>query len=120
MTSFLLLVSCAVLGVIAARHVKGAEGFTLPMNWWVLSIALPALVLAPLPKLTLDWDLWFLPASQVLLFLGAWIVFAALGRTFRWEPGRVGALVLTAGIGNTLFIGSPVALGTLLMVKTVS
>ena len=108
MTSLLLLVVCAVLGMITARTVKGAASFTLPMNWWVLNIALPALVLELLPKLEFDWHLWFLLISQWLIFAGAWVGFAALGRVFHWTKGRVGALVLTAGLGNTLFIGYPV------------
>lgn len=108
MTSFLLLVVCAVLGMITARKVKGAASFTLPMNWWVLNIALPALMLELLPKLEFDWHLWFLLVSQWVIFAGAWIGFAALGRALSWSKGRVGALVLTAGLGNTLFIGYPV------------
>jgi predicted permease len=108
MTSFLLLVVCAVLGMITARNIKGAASFTMPLNWWVLNVALPALVLELLPKLAFDWHLWFLLVSQWLIFAGAWVGFAALGRLFNWSKGRVGALVLTAGLGNTLFIGYPV------------
>ncbi len=108
MTSFLLLLVCAVLGMVTARNVKGAASFTLPLNWWVLNIALPALVLELLPKLEFDWHLWFLLVSQWLIFGGAWVGFAALGRMLDWSKGRVGALVLTAGLGNTLFIGYPV------------
>jgi len=107
MTSFLLLIVCAVLGMITARQVKGAASFTLPLNWWVLNVALPALVLELLPKLEFDWHFWFLLVSQWFIFLGAWVGFAALGTLLGWTKGRIGALVLTAGLGNTLFIGYP-------------
>jgi predicted permease len=108
MTSFLMLIVCAVLGMITARRVKGAASFTMPLNWWVLNVALPALVLELLPKLEFDWHFWFLLVSQWLIFIGAWVGFAVLGRMLGWTRGRIGALVLTAGLGNTLFIGYPV------------
>ena len=108
MTSLLLLLVCAILGMVVARTVKGARGFAQPLNWWVLNIALPALVLELLPKLELDWHLWFLLVTQWLIFIGAWVVFATLGRLFHWTKGRIGALTLTAGLGNSLFFGYPV------------
>lgn len=108
MTAFLLLIIGAVVGMVAARAVQGATSFAYPMNWWVLNVALPALVLALLPAMRFDWHLWYLPVSQWAVFLGAWIGFAALGRRFHWTANRVGALILTAGLGNTLFIGYPV------------
>jgi malate permease and related proteins len=108
MTSFLLLVVCAVLGMITARTVKGAAGFAQPLNWWVLNIALPALVLELLPNLEVDWNLWYLIVTQWLIFIGAWAGFAMLGRTLKWSNGRIGTLTLMAGLGNTLFLGYPV------------
>lgn len=108
MESLLLLLVCAVLGILCARFVQGATAFTLPLNWWVLNIALPALVLELIPKLELGWDLWFLPVSQWLVFLGSWGCFALLGRIFHWTPQRIGGLTLIAGLGNTMFIAYPV------------
>jgi predicted permease len=108
MSSLLLLVVCAALGIVTSRLVKGAAGFTLPLNWWVLNIALPALVLEMIAKLEFDLNLWFLLVSQWLVFCGAWAVAATLGQAFHWSRGSIGAVTLTAGIGNTLFIGYPV------------
>lgn len=108
MESLLLLLVCALLGIGVARFVRGAREFVLPLNWWVLNIALPALVLALIPQLELSWDLWFLPVSQWLVFLGGWAFFALLGRVCHWTPQRIGGLTLVAGFGNTMFIAYPV------------
>lgn len=108
MESLLLLLVCAILGILAARFVRGATGFAQPLNWWVLNIALPALVLELIPKLELGWHLWFLPVSQWLVFLGSWLFFTLLGRLWHWTPQRVGGLTLVAGLGNTMFIAYPV------------
>lgn len=108
MESLLLLLVCAILGILAARFVRGATAFAQPLNWWVLNIALPALVLELIPKLELGWHLWFLPVSQWLVFLGSWAFFAMLGKFLHWTPQRVGGLTLVAGLGNTMFIAYPV------------
>ncbi len=108
MESLLLLLVCAILGILAARFVRGAVAFAQPLNWWVLNIALPALVLELIPKLELGWHLWFLPVSQWLVFLGSWCFFAMLGKLLHWTPQRVGGLTLVAGLGNTMFVAYPV------------
>src|SRR5699024_2380549 len=45
--------------------------------------------------------------SLWLVFLGSWLVMALAGRLFGWSRGKTGALVLTAGFGNTAFVGYP-------------
>lgn len=42
-----------------------------------------------------------------VVFLGAWAVFASLGRVLHWSRARIGALTLVCGLGNTAFIGYP-------------
>ncbi|HEX4896347.1 MAG TPA: AEC family transporter [Solimonas sp.] len=107
MTAFLLLVACLALGVAVARLAHPPMGLAQGLNWWVINIALPALILELIPRLQFDAQLWFLACSQWLVFLGAWALFAALGRQYRWSRARIGALTLMAGLGNTSFIGYP-------------
>src|SRR5581483_2828401 len=80
-SAFILLVVCLLLGFAAARWLHVPEGTPAAINFWVLDIALPALV--PL------------------------LVFAWLGRRRRWSAGTIGALTLTCGLGNTAFMGLP-------------
>jgi predicted permease len=107
MSALLLLVVCLVLGVLVARVANPPATLPQSLNWWVINVALSALVLHLIPTLQFDWQFWFLSASQWLVFLGAWAVFASLGRALHWPRARIGALTLVCGLGNTAFIGFP-------------
>lgn len=107
MSALLLLVTCFVLGIIVARIGKPPAGLAPALNWWVINVALPALVLQLIARLHIDPDLWFLVVSMWFVFLGAWGFFALIGRAFNWSRQRVGALTLVCGLGNTSFIGFP-------------
>ncbi|HET7662788.1 MAG TPA: AEC family transporter, partial [Rhodanobacteraceae bacterium] len=45
MSALLMLFACLVLGVLVARFARPPENMVQGLNWWVLRIALPALVL---------------------------------------------------------------------------
>lgn len=83
------------------------QGMTASLNWWVLNIALPALVLELIPRVQFDSQLWFLPVAMWLVFAGAWGLFAFVGPLLGWSRARIGAVVLAAGLGNTALVGFP-------------
>jgi predicted permease len=103
----LLLFGCLALGWLVARFVKLPQGFTGSLNWWVLNIALPALVLELIPRVHFQTQLWFLPVAMWLVFAGAWALFAVLGPMLKWSRARIGAVILAAGLGNTALVGFP-------------
>ena len=107
MSALLLLFVCLALGVVVKRYFAPPAGLAQNLNWWVLNIALPALVLDLMPRIHLDPHLWFPVASMWLVFLGAWLLFALIGHYRGWSRGRIGALVLVSGLGNTSFMGYP-------------
>ena len=107
MSALLLLFVCLALGVVVKRYFGPPAGLAQNLNWWVLNIALPALVLDLMPRIRLDPHLWFPVASMWLVFLGAWLLFALIGHYRGWSRGRIGALVLVSGLGNTSFMGYP-------------
>ncbi len=107
MSVLLLLATCLVLGWLVARLGKPPASLAHSLNWWVVNIALAALVLHLIPQLQFDWHLWFLIASMWFVFLGAWGFFELLGRALHWSRARIGALTLVGGLGNTSFIGFP-------------
>jgi predicted permease len=59
MSALLLLFACLLLGALVARYAKPPAGIVHGINWWVINIALPALVLALVPRLKIDTQLWF-------------------------------------------------------------
>ncbi|WP_338870989.1 AEC family transporter [Myxococcus stipitatus] len=104
-----LLGTCLVLGVLARHSGKFPPGSAGPLNTFVLYVALPALVLRVMHRLE------FVP-SLVVAALVPWVYFLAAGPFFRWWGARLGwpkqtvaALVLTGGLGNTAFVGLPMA-----------
>ena len=107
MSALLLLFICLAFGLAAARWAKPPPTLAQSLNWWVMNIALPALVLDLIPKLHFDPQLWFLPVAMWLVFGGAWLFFAILGPRLGWSRSRIGALILVAGLGNTAFMGYP-------------
>lgn len=107
MSALLILFVCLALGILCRRFATLPDGIVPGINWWVLNIALPALVLALVPQVTVDTRLWFPVAGMYVTFFGAWGLFVLLGRLFHWTPARVGCLTLVGGLGNTSFMGYP-------------
>lgn len=105
--SLVLIVACLVLGWIVARVASPPPGLSQHLNWWVINIALPALVLDLIPRVKLDAHLWFLPVGMWLVFLGGWGLAAFLGARLGWTRARIGAVALSAGLGNTALVGFP-------------
>ncbi len=110
MSAIALLLICFALGAGVAHLVRPPAGMVHGLNWWVLNVALPALVLDLIPRLEPRLQFWFLIASMWLVFAGGWLLFALLGRWFDWTQSRIGAMVLVCGLGSTSFIGYPVML----------
>lgn len=107
MAALVLLCVCLGLGVLVARFAHPPAGLAQGLNWWVLRIALPALVLDLIPRVHFERQFWFLTAANWLAFAGGAVFFALLGRALGWSRGRVGALMLVGGLGNTAFMGYP-------------
>jgi predicted permease len=107
MTALVLLFGCLALGIAVAYLARPPAGMAQALNWWVINIALPALVLNVIPSIHFQAQFWFLTAANWLVFAGSWLLFAALGRAFGWSRARIGALTLVGGLGNTAFMGYP-------------
>jgi malate permease and related proteins len=107
MSAMLLLFVCLILGTLVARLAEPPTGIVQGINWWVLNVALPALVLELIPKVRFDPQLWFPVAAMWLTFGGAWLLFGLLGPRLGWSRQRTGALILVCGLGNTAYMGYP-------------
>ncbi len=102
-----LLLGCGGLGVIARRWSGLPAEAVRVLNLWVLYVSLPALVLKTVHGVKLEarclvaagvlWALFFVTAA-----------LATLAVRRGWATREVaGALALSAGLGNTAFIGLP-------------
>ncbi|PTL81868.1 transporter [Vitiosangium sp. GDMCC 1.1324] len=96
---------------MARRSGRFPEQTALAINAFVLNVALPALVLRAVHRLTLAPELFAAAATPWLVFGGAWLFFRVLGPRLGFQPGTVAALVLTGGLSNTSFVGLPLIEG---------
>lgn len=108
MSSILLLFLCLFIGIAVQRIHSFPRNTSLVLNQYVLFIALPAMALYYLPKIELGWDL-LLPASVAWIAFGlSYLLFTFLGKMYGWSKKLIGCLIITAGLGNTSFVGIPV------------
>lgn len=96
-----------MLGWLVGRFAKPPPDLAPRLNWWVINVALPALVLELIPSVKMDPQLWFMPVAMWLVFLGGWGFIAFIGGRLGWSRPRIGAASLAAGLGNTALVGFP-------------
>lgn len=108
MSSILLLFICLFIGIAIQRLKNFPKNTAVVLNQYILFVALPAMALHYLPKIKLSWDL-LLPALVAWIAFGlSFVLFNFLGKTFHWSKKLTGCLILTAGLGNTSFVGIPI------------
>ncbi|WP_294821737.1 AEC family transporter [uncultured Flavobacterium sp.] len=108
MDSIILIFLCLLAGVALRRMNIIPQGGHTVLNQFVIHISLPGLALYYLPKIVINSKL-LLPLGVAWIGFGlSWIFFASLGRWLQWPQKIIGCLVLTAGLGNTAFVGFPV------------
>lgn len=111
MANFILIVFCMAAGLALRASHKLHDSTPHILNTFVIYLSFPALVLVQTPALlsntVIDQKL-LIPVSMAwLLFLMSLGFFEILGRKFGWSRATTGAVVLTAGLGNTSFVGFP-------------
>lgn len=111
MSNFIVIFFCLIAGFIFRRFKAFSPNSAQVLNAFLIYISLPALILAQVPPLLahIQMDSTILiPISLAwFTFVLAFGFFYTLGKFFKWSHPKVGALILTAGLGNTSFVGFP-------------
>ncbi len=79
----------------------------LALNAFVINLALPALVLGQIHGLRLTTSLVWPVLMPWLMFLLSTVSFVGLAHALSLPRATTGALIMTAGLANTSFIGLP-------------
>ncbi|AXJ01842.1 hypothetical protein CYPRO_2600 [Cyclonatronum proteinivorum] len=108
MSSIVLLVVCLCIGVLLRRVKDFPENTPMVLNQFLIYISLPALALIYIPQISLTNELLIAVSTSWLVLGFALIIIPLLGKWMDWSRGTVGCLLLTAGLGNTSFVGFPV------------
>ena len=107
MTNVIMLIGCLLAG--AGLRVAGRlpENAHVTINGYIIHLALPALILGQIHGVRLTSALLWPVLMPWLLFAMSAGIFAGVARLFRFSATTTGALIMTAGLGNTSFIGLP-------------
>jgi len=110
-SNLVLIFLCLFLGILVKRTGRFPLNTAQALNSFIIFISLPSLVLIQVTRLLqtaqMSWSL-LVPVSMAwLLFGGAWASIHYIGKKRGWSNARTGALILTAGLGNTSFVGFP-------------
>lgn len=107
-----LLALVAVGVLLRASGLLRAEDARI-LNAVIIYVALPALVFQAVHPARLSWELATVAAVAWAVALAGFVLGWAASRLLRLAPPAAGALMLTAALGNTGYIGYPLALGML-------
>lgn len=108
MEQLLLLAVCLLIGV-ALQFVKDfPKNAHQSLNMFVIYVSLPALALYHIPKIEISTALLFPVGIAWIGFGLSFLFFKSLGALLGWPRKLIGALIITAGLGNTSFVGFPV------------
>lgn len=107
MSNFLLILICIVAGILLKRSGLLPENPHKSLNVFILYVALPAVSFKYLPYIHWSSDLLLPAISPVIVWLGAMLAVEIYARINKIDRETKGALMLIAGLSNTLFVGFP-------------
>ncbi len=105
--NFLLIALCLFAGMALRLSGILPENSHKGVNAWILWIALPAMTLLYIPAIKWNSALILPVAMPLLVWIGAWLTLKLFGQRLALDKGTHAALLLTAGLGNTSFVGFP-------------
>lgn len=108
MDSIILIFICILAGIALRRLNSVPPNAHLALNQFVIYISLPGLALYYIPKIEISSQLLYPLGVAWLGFALAWLLFGIIGKLLNWSRKLTGCLILTAGLGNTSFVGFPV------------
>lgn len=108
MNNIILIFVCLFLGIVLQKVKLFPSNAYKILNNVVIYICLPALALYYIPKIEWDNKLLFPIGVTWIGFTVSYLFFSFLGNRFGWSKKLTGCLIITAGLGNTSFLGFPI------------
>lgn len=108
MENILLIFICLTLGFLLQRAKDFPPNAYKALNQFVIYVSLPGMALYYIPKIQISSQLLFPLGIPWIGFLLAYLFFSTLGKWLGWSQKLIGCLTLTAGLGNTSFLGFPI------------
>lgn len=108
MSNIFLIIVCLILGILLRRVKEFPESTPAALNNFVIYISLPALALIYIPQIEPEPAMLYPVFTSWLVLLFAVLLIPLAGRLLNWDRKTTGCIMLTAGFGNTSFVGFPV------------
>ena len=108
MGNIILIFVCFITGLLLQRVKSFPKDSYKAFNFLIINLSLPALALLYIPQIKIDSQIVFPIASMWIVFGFAVVVFVVLAKIFHWDKSTTGALIMTAGLCNSSFVGFPV------------
>jgi hypothetical protein len=108
MDNILLIFICLIMGLGMQRLKAFPKNGHLALNQFVIFVALPALALYYIPKISVSINLLYPLAIAWIGFGLSFLFFYTIGKRLGWPNRLIGCLIITAGLGNTSFLGFPI------------
>ncbi len=108
MDKIILIVFCIVAGVLLRRFkIVPAHSYRI-INELLVNFFMPALILWQITELKFNSKFIFPVLVAWIIFAGAFIFFALVGKWKKIPPKSVASLIITGGISSTSFLGFPI------------
>jgi predicted permease len=107
MENIALLAVSLVIGIVLRAGKRLPDGGHAVLNGYIVNVALPAMTLFYLRKLSPTLELFAAAAMPWSMFALGCVFFAVTARLARWDRATTGGLILTGSLANTSFIGLP-------------
>ncbi|MFC4739699.1 AEC family transporter [Flavobacterium ponti] len=108
MDNLLLIFICLLIGVSFQYAKSFPKNMHVVLNQFVIYVSLPGLTLYYIPKIEISTALLYPLGIAWLGFGLSFLFFYSLGKYLGWSKKLIGCLILTAGLGNTSFVGFPI------------
>ena len=111
LNNFILIGLCILAGFALRRLRILPEGAHRGINIWIIYLAVPAVALKYIPTIKWSCELILPALMPVIVWFGSWLTFKLYSLKWPLDPATRAALTLTAGLGNTSFLGFPLVSG---------
>jgi len=107
MDNLVLLLVCFAAGFLARKFDKLPEQTPLVLNGFIINLSLPAVAFMFMHEMQFSSKLLYPVLMPWISFIAAIAFFKVFQRIMNLSQATTGALILTAGLGNTSFVGFP-------------
>jgi len=108
MENYIIIFLCLLFGFVL-RNVKSIpkDSYKL-LNFIIINLSLPALALLYIPQININSNIIFPLFSMFIVFGFALIFFVVIAKILKYDKLTTGALIMTAGLCNSSFVGFPI------------